>query len=123
MTGIAYLHGEGILFSFLIHAFFFLLTSGALFFGLLKFGSKLGAYIAIGYIALTLICTLLALNLGSTKLESLANLLTSPWNLIVPCYNLDSSCPLSFAVAFISAELNAVVLYFLTALSLRRRDD
>jgi hypothetical protein len=119
---ITYLHGEGIVFSLLIYAFFFLLANGALLFGLLKLGSKLGGYIAIGYIALTLICTLLALNLGSVILEGLSKMLTWPWNLIIPCYNLDTLCPLSLGVAFISAELNAAVLYFLVALISWRKD-
>lgn len=112
---VAYFHGEGILFSGLVHGLFFLSVGAALLFGLLKYSSKPGAYIAIAYIAVTLICNLLALNTGSVILAGATNLLTLPWNLVLPCYGLDRSCPLSPVVAFLSAELNAAVLYFLVA--------
>src|ERR1700675_2940113 len=108
---LAYFHGEGILFSFLIHVFFGLLGGAVLLFGLVRYKSLLGAMMAVGYVAATL--TLTSLSQRNILLESAGWLLTLPWNAVVPCYNLDRSCPLSLAVAFICAELNAAILYFL----------
>ena len=120
---LAYLHGEGVVFSSLIYGFFLLLGGFALKFGLSKYGSKVGAYVAIGYIGFVMACGFLSLNLGSVLLNNIATWLTLPWNLILPCYGFARSCSLSLGVAFVSAELNAAVLYFLIAMSSHGRDD
>lgn len=108
-----YFHGEGILFSFLTHAFFAIAGAVALLFGLLKYKSLNGAITALVYVAATMLVVLLSQK--SFTPETFGWLLTLPWNLVVPCYNLDSTCPLTPAVAFICAELNATVFYFLIA--------
>ena len=108
-----YFHGEGIVFSFLIQAFFFFAGAVALLFGLLKYKSLIGAATAIVYLAATVLIVLLSQK--SFMFETFGWLLTLPWNLVVPCYNGDSTCPLRLAVAFICAELNAAVFYFLIA--------
>lgn len=113
MMPLAYFHGEGIVFSFLIHSFFALLGGAVLLYGLLKYKSLQSAMVAVGYMAVTLIITLLFQSLNSLLLESIAWGLTLPWNMVVPCYNLDRLCPLSLGVSFICAQLNAAVLYFL----------
>ncbi len=110
---LTYLHGEGLLFSFLIHSFFALLGGAVLLYGLAKYKSLPAAAMASGYAAATLTITLLSYSLGVRPLESTAWVLTLPWSQVVPCFNLDSSCPLRPGVAFICAELNAAVLYFL----------
>lgn len=117
---LAYFHGEGILFSFLIQCFFMLLGSAALLFGLLKYRSKPGAYVAIGYIGLIVGCVFLSQELSKPLLEIVATLLTLPWSVILPCHNLDRSCPLSLGVSFVCAELNAALIYFLIAIRSRR---
>lgn len=108
-----YFHGEGIVFGFLTHAFFAVAGAAALLFGLLKYKSLIGAAIAIVYVDATLLVVLLSQK--SFMLETFGWSLTLPWNLVVPCYNLDSTCPLTPGVAFICAELNASVFYFLIA--------
>jgi hypothetical protein len=113
---LAYFHGEGILFSFLIHGFFVFVGSAALIFGLLKYKSKVGAYVAIGYVGLIGVCVFISHQFNNPLTESITTLLTLPWSLVLPCYNLDDSCPLSPAVSFICAELNAAVIYFLIAI-------
>ena len=109
---LAYLHGEGVVFSSLIHLFLALLGGGALLYGLAKHTSLPGAMASAGYVAAVLIITLLSQRLSSLLLESIAWGLTLPWSGVVPCYNLDSACPLSPGVSLISAVLNAAVLYF-----------
>ena len=79
----------------------------------MKYKSLPGAVVAVGYVATTLIITHLSHSLSSLLLESIVWALTLPWNAVVPCYNLDRSCPLSPGVSFIYAELNAAALYFL----------
>lgn len=111
MILLTYFHGEGILFSFLTHVFFGVLGGAALLFGLVKSKSLLGVTVAFAYVAATSIVT--SLSPGNLWLESVAWTLTLPWNAVVPCYNLDSSCPLSVAVSLICAALNAAILYFL----------
>jgi len=117
---LAYFHGEGILFSFLIHCFFMILSSAALLFGLLKYKSKPGAYVAVAYVGLIIVCVFISQQFSKPLLEIIATLLTLPWSGILPCHNLDGSCSLSLGVAFICAELNAAVIYFLIAMSSRR---
>lgn len=107
---LAYFHGEGILFSVLIHGFFGLLGGAMLLYGLVRYKSLVGAAMTIGYVAVTLIVAYLSH--GNLLLESARWVLTLPWNAVLPCYNLDRSCTLSLAVAFICAELNAAILYF-----------
>ena len=97
MMQLAYLHGEGILFSFLIHCFFALLGGAALLYGLVKRPSMPGAAVAVGYVIVTSTLTLLSRSFG-----------------------LDRSCQMTPGVSFICAELNAAVLYFLVAWGLRR---
>ncbi len=118
---LAYFHGEGILFSFLIHAFFMLLSSAALLVGLLMFKSKLGACAAIAYVGFIVVCVFISQQFTIPLLENIATLLTLPWSAVLPCHGLDSACSLSLVVAFICAELNAAGLYFLMAMSSRRR--
>ena len=111
MILLAYFHLEGILFSFLTHVFFGVLGGGALLYGLVKYKSLAGATTAFVYVAVTsIVASLSQINLW---LESLGWALTFPWNAVVPCYNLDSSCPLTLAVSLICSGLNAAVLYFL----------
>ena len=117
---LAYLHGEGILFSSVIHAFFGLGGGVLLLFGILKFRSAVGAAIALAYVTTTFVCALLSQRFGQS---SIIEVLTWPWSLILPCYNLDRSCPLSLGVAFICAELNAAILYFLVVLGSRLKDE
>ena len=117
---LAYLHGEGILFSFVIHCFLALLGGVVLLYGLAKRPSLPGAAAAAGYVIATVTLALLSQSLGSTLLESIVWTLTLPWNRIVPCYGLDSSCKLTPGVSFVCAELNAAVLYFLVAWGFRR---
>lgn len=111
MMLLAYFHGEGILFSFLIHGFFGLLGGAVLLYGLVRYRSLVGLAMAIGYVAVTLIVAYLSQ--GSLLLESASWVLTLPWSAVLPCYNLDRACTLSLAVSFICAELNAAILYFL----------
>ena len=117
---LAYLHGEGILFSFLIHCFLVLLGGGVLLYGLVKYKSLPGAAVATGYIVVTLIFTFVAQTYGKLLLESVAWTLTLPWNVVVPCYNLDSTCKLTVGVSLVCAGLNAAVLYLLVARVSRR---
>lgn len=112
MILLTYFHGEGILFSFLTHLFFGVLGGAALLYGLVKYKSLVGVTVAFVYIAVTL--TVVSLSNGSLWLESIGWALTFPWNAVVPCYNLDDSCPLSLAVALICSGLNATILYFLS---------
>jgi hypothetical protein len=109
MILLAYFHGEGILFSFLIHVFFGVLGGSALLYGLVKYKSLVGATIAIVYVAVTLIVT--SLSQANLWLESVGWALTLPWNAVVPCYNLDRSCTLSLTVSLICSGLNAAILY------------
>ena len=111
MILLAFFHGEGILFSFLIHVFFGVLGGAALLYGLVKYQSLVGATMAIVYIAATLMVT--SLSKGNLWLESVGWTLTFPWNAVVPCYNLDRSCTLSLTVSLICSVLNAAILYFL----------
>ena len=111
MILLAYFHGEGILFSFVIHVFFGLLGGVVLLYGLVRYKSLVGAAVAIGYVTLTL--TVAYVSQGNLLLEWAAGVLTLPWNVVLPCYGLDRTCTLSRAVAFICAELNAAILYFL----------
>lgn len=108
---LTYFHGEGILFSFLTHVFFGVLAGAALLYGLVKYKSLVGVTVAFVYVAVTL--TVVSLSNGNLWLEGVGWALTFPWNLVVPCYNLDDSCPLSLAVALICSGLNAAVLYSL----------
>ena len=110
---LAFLHGEGVLFSFLIHCLFALLGGAVLLYGLARRPSLPAAAVAIGYVIITAALALLSQGLGSVSLESVAWTLTLPWNLVVPCYNLDRSCPLRPGVAFVCGVLNAAILYFL----------
>jgi hypothetical protein len=105
-----------------IHAFFGLLGGVLLLFGILKFRSAVGAAIALAYITITFVCALLSQRFGHSQ-SGIIEALTLPWSLILPCYNLDRSCPLSLGVAFICAELNAAVLYFLVVLGSRLKDE
>lgn len=113
MMLLAYLHGEGILFSFLIQVFFGVAGGAMLLYGLVRFKSSRGVAIAVGYIALTMGVTFIVGRVADHRLEIAGWVLTLPWNAVVPCYNLDDSCSLTMAVSFICAELNATILYFL----------
>ena len=118
---LAYLHGEGILFSFLAHAFFALLGSGALLYGLVKYNSRAGTVAAAGYGAVALILIILSQSLSSLLIETVVWTLTLPWNQIVPCYNLDRGCQMSPAVALICVVMNGAVLYFVIAWAARAK--
>ena len=112
---LAYLHGEGILFSFLIHSFFALLGGAALLYGLARRPTLLGAAVAFGYSIVTVTLALLSQGFASILLENIAWTLTLPWNMVTPCYGLGSSCQVTPGVSFVCAVLNAAVLYFLVA--------
>lgn len=90
MMLLAYLHGEGILYSFVIQVFFGLLGGAALLYGWMKFKSSRGVAIALSYLALTMVVMLISERVNH-KLEIVGRALTFPWNAIVPCYNLDST--------------------------------
>ncbi len=109
---LAYFHGEGMLFSFLIHSFFVLIGGAVLLHGLKKYKSRPGVVVAAGYVAITLVITLLSERFNGL-FEIVALGLTVPWRMVVPCDNLDSSCSLSLGVSFVCALLNAAILYFL----------
>lgn len=111
MILLAYFHGEAILFRLLAHVFFAVLGGAALLYGLVKYKSLAGVTVAFVYVAVTLIVA--SLSPVNLWLESLAWALTLPWNAVVPCYNLDSSCALSLTVSLICSALNAAILYFL----------
>jgi hypothetical protein len=121
MMLLAFFHGEGILFSFLIQSFLAGLGIAGLSYGLAKFKSWPGVTIAVGYAAVTLVITSLSRNRGNVGLETAGWGLTLPWNAIVPCYNLDRSCPLTLAVSLICVELNAAIVYFLVVWFSRSR--
>ena len=116
---LAYLHGEGILFSFLAHIFFAVVGGGALLYGAVKYRSWAGTVAAAGYGAVALTMILLSQSLSSLLIQTLVWTLTLPWNQIVPCYNLDRACQLSPAVALICVVLNGTVLYFVVAWAAR----
>jgi hypothetical protein len=88
MILLAYFHGEGILFSFVIHVFFALLGGAVLLYGLVRYKSLVGAAVAIGYVALTLIVAYVSQ--GNLLLEWAGGVLTLPWNIVLPCYGLES---------------------------------
>lgn len=119
----AFFHGEGIFFSFLIHGFVFLVGIGLLMFGLRKFKSKIGEYFVMAYVGLVLITALIYQQSSNPVIESITLMLTLPWSLILPCYNMDHSCSPSFGVVSSSASLNAAIIYLLIAIILRRRND
>lgn len=75
---------------------------------------------AIGYVGLIVVYVFISQQFSNPLLESIATILTLPWSVMLPCYNLDHSCSLSLGVSFICAELNAAVIYFLIAMSWRR---
>ena len=120
MVLFAYLHGEGILFSFVIHCFFALIGGAVLVYGFARHPSQPGAAAAVGYVIVTMTLALLSQSVGSVLLESIAWTLTLPWNRVVPCYGLSRSCHVTPGVSFVCAELNAPVLYFLVAWGFRR---
>jgi hypothetical protein len=119
----AFFHGEGIFFSFLIHSFVFLVGIGVLIFGLRKFKSKIGEYVVMAYAGLVLIAGLIYQQSSNLVIESITSMLTLPWSLILPCYNMDHSCSLSFGMISSSASLNAAIIYLLTAIISRRKHD
>jgi len=112
---LAYFHGEGVLFGFLVHVFFALLGGGVLLYGLAKYKSWAGVVAAAGYAAAALMAIILSHGLSGPLPEAVVWGLTLPWNQIVPCYNLDNACPLSPGVALICVLLNAAALYFVVA--------
>ena len=119
---LAYLHGEGIFFSFLAHIFFALIGGGALLWGLVKYQSWAGSVTAAGYGAVALIMIVLSQSLSSLLIETIVWALTLPWNQIVPCYNLDRECQMSPAMALICAVMNGAVLYFVIAWAARANE-
>ena len=107
-------HGEGILYSFLAHLFFGGVAVASLIYGLLRRRSKLGVLFASIYLLPTLaVGALLRDGGGAVRAQFAASLVTLPWNLIVPCYNLDTGCDVTPVVLLICAGLNASVLYYL----------
>lgn len=121
MLLLAYLHGEGILFSFLIQVFFGVVGAAVLLYGFVRFKSWLGVAIAVGYVALTMVVAFILERVANHGLEIAGWALTLPWNAVVPCYNLQRSCSLTLPVSFICAELNAAILYFLVVWLCRPR--
>jgi hypothetical protein len=109
------LHGEGIVFSFLTHLFISAVAVAVFVYGLMKYKSFPGAAVAIIYVILTLICVMLSISLESLMFESIAWALTLPWNMVVPCYNFDSRCPLTEGFTLVCAALNGTLLYFLVS--------
>ena len=118
---LAYLHGEGILFSSLTHFFLAVVGGGALLYGAVKYRSWAGTVAAAGYGAVALIMILISQSLSSLLIETIVWALTLPWNQIVPCYNLDRACPMSPGVALICVVLNGAVLYFVVAWAARAK--
>lgn len=102
------LHGEGILFSFVAHLALGAVAAFALVRGLLRAKSRVVAYPLAAYLPPVLLVGVLLKDEGWT--QTAAHLLTLPWNLIVPCYGLDDSCPVSRTVLLICAGLNAAAL-------------
>jgi hypothetical protein len=119
---LAFFHGERILFSSLIHSFFVLIGVAVLIYGLKKYKSRLGVLVATGYVAITLVVTLLSEQFNGL-FEIIALGLTIPWRIVMPCYNLDESCSLSLGVSFVCALLNATILYFLVVWLSRERKE
>ena len=109
---LGYLHGEGIVFSTLIHGFAGLLGGAVLLFAIYKFRSVVASAVALAYLSITVLSVLLSQTFDNSAAAIIGATLTLPWRLILPCYNLDRSCPLSAGVAFICAVLNAAVLCF-----------
>lgn len=106
------LHGEGIVFSFLTHVFISAVAVAVFVYGLMKYKSFPGAAVAIIYVILTLICVMLSISLESLMFESIAWALTLPWNMVVPCYNFDSRCPVNrgFYACLCSTQRDTFVL-------------
>ena len=102
------LHGEGILFSSVAHLILGAVAGFALVIGLLRARSRAVMYLAAAYLLPTLLVGALLKTKGWTQMAAI--LLTLPWNMIVPCYNLDDSCPVTRSVLLICAGLNAAAL-------------
>lgn len=117
---LAYLHGEWVVFQ-ILDFFLFVIGGAALAYALLKRLSSLEAFINIGYVAFTLICTLFAISRSSLLLENTSRLLSLPWIKILPCYN--SECSLSLWRAFLCTWLNSAIVYFIIAWSSPRKFD
>ncbi|HLL76179.1 MAG TPA: hypothetical protein VK421_13045 [Pyrinomonadaceae bacterium] len=113
-------HGEGILFSSVAHLVFGAVAGFALVLGLLRVKSRAVVYLAAAYLLPTLLVGVLLKNEGWT--QTAAILLSFPWNMVVPCYNLDASCPVSRSVLLICAGLNAALLVHLGNWLARRRE-
>ena len=115
------LHGEGILFSFVAHLAFGAVAVFALARGLLRAKSRVVAYLLAAYLPPTLLAGALLKDEGWT--QTAATLLTLPWNMVVPCYGLDDSCPVSRSVLLICAGLNAAALVHLGNRLAKRGED
>ena len=114
-------HGEGILFSSAIHLALGAVAGFALVRGLLRVKSRAVLHLAAAYLLPTLLVGVLLRTEGWT--QTAATLLALPWSQVVPCYNLDDSCPVSRSVLLICAGLNAAVLVHLGNWLARRRED
>ena len=116
MTQLLIFHGETIVAGLLIQLLLGLLGAIACIYGVLKYRSLPAIVIAFSYFVMTLLSALLFFRAGILPFETVALALTLPWNLIMPCFDSYlGPCRLSLGGAFICAELNAAVLYYLVA--------
>ena len=115
------IHGEGIIFSAAAHLIFVVVAVLALVSGALRAKSRVIAYILAAYLPPTLLVGALLQDEGWT--QTAAALLTLPWNMVVPCYGLDDSCPVTVSVLLICAGLNAAALVHLVNRLAKRGGD
>ncbi len=114
MQPFLFIHGESIVLGFLLQCLLALLGVVACVYGVVKYPYMPAMIIAFGDFAVTIICALLFFRAGILASRSVTLALTLPWNLMMPCFDpYLGPCRLSLGGAFICAELNAAVLYYL----------
>jgi hypothetical protein len=122
MTQFLLLHGEVIVFGWLIQCVLALVGGVAWVYGMVKYPSMPAGVIAFAYFATTFICAQLFLGTNTLALERVVLALTLPWNLIMPCFDFyRGPCRLSKGGAIICAELNAAALYYIVIWTARRK--
>lgn len=117
---LAFFHGEGPFFSFIIHGFFTIISSALLIYGLRRFRSVLAFLVALAYFGFTLTVTSFAQQ-SDPALEIFASGLTVPWSMFMPCDGFSQCTSLPLGVAFVCALLNATILYFVVVWFTRNR--